>query len=415
MRLGAVAGILALSVSFAPAQDASQNFAGNWKLNFGQSSIASRFDIPTAFLSINQTADAIIAACSVHEGQPAVVMVYPTTGKPGHGEADGLTFTIATKWEGAALMASVIVGGRAEYTYFERWTKAADGKHLTIIRTTEDSGAQVESNLSYDYWGVAPPAPAVTQRVPPPLAAPPQTVSVAAAPDHTPAPIAAVSDHLSPPPQERPELIRRLPAPAQVDSPNGPEYVLPPGTRILLRMTNSVNTARTMPGDKIYLQTAFPVFASGKLVIPPGSYVTGVVTDSQRAGRVKGKSDLSFRFESLTLPNGTTRDFRSRPGSVDAGGRLDGEGKMIGESAKGKDVATIARTTTTGAGIGGLAGVAGEHGGMGVGIGAAAGAAAGLAAVLSSRGPDLAIPQGTTMEMVLDRELRFSESELVHR
>jgi type IV secretion system protein VirB10 len=411
MRLGAVAGILAISAAVAPGQDTSHNFSGNWKLNFSQSSVASRFDVPTAFLSVTQTADAMTAASSVHEGQPAVVVVYPTTGKPGHGEADGLTFTIATKWEGAALLASVIVGGRAEYTYFERWTKSADGKHLAITRTMEDAGAQVESSLAYDYWGAATPQPQVTQRVAP--VAPPQTVSVAAAPGGSPAPPAAVSDHLTPPPQERAELIRRLPAPAQVDSPNGPEYVLPPGTRILLRITNSINTARTMPGDKIYLQTAFPVFASGKLVIPQGSYVTGVVIESQRAGRVKGKSDLSFRFESLTLPNGTTRDFRSRAGSVDTGGRLDGEGKMIGDSAKGKDVATIARTTTTGAGIGGLAGIAGEHGGMGVGIGAAAGAATGLAAVLSTRGPDVSIPAGTTMEMVLDRELRFSDSELV--
>src|SRR5215472_16032238 len=281
MRLGILTGILAFSAVLAPSQDASRNFSGNSKLNFGQSSIASRFDVPTAFLSITQTADTITAACSVHEGQPAVVVVYSTTGKPGHSEADGLNFTIATKWEGSAMLSSVIVGGRAEYTYFERWTKSADGKHLTIIRTTEDSGAQVESNLSYDYWGPAPP----------------QTVSVAATPDHAPAPPAAVSDHLSAPPQEKAELIRRLPAPAQVDSPNGPEYVIPPGTRILLRMTNSINTARTMPGDRIYLQTAFPVFASGKLVIPQGSYVTGIVIDSQRAGRVKGKSDLNFRFE----------------------------------------------------------------------------------------------------------------------
>jgi hypothetical protein len=48
---------------------------------------------------------------------------------------------------------------------------------------------------------------------------------------------------------------------------------------------------------------------------------------------------------------------------------------------------------------------------MGAGIGAAAGAAAGLAAVLS-RGPDLVLPKGSTFEMVLDRNLRFKDSEL---
>ena len=55
------------------------------------------------------------------------------------------------------------------------------------------------------------------------------------------------------------------------------------------------------------------------------------------------------------------------------------------------------------------------HLGMGAGIGAAAGAVAGLAGVFGSRGPDVVIPQGTTMEMVLDRELRFTAAELSGR
>ena len=50
---------------------------------------------------------------------------------------------------------------------------------------------------------------------------------------------------------------------------------------------------------------------------------------------------------------------------------------------------------------------------MGAGVGAIAGAAAGLAVVLLTRGPDLILPQGTTVEMVLDRELRYDRRELV--
>jgi type IV secretion system protein VirB10 len=49
---------------------------------------------------------------------------------------------------------------------------------------------------------------------------------------------------------------------------------------------------------------------------------------------------------------------------------------------------------------------------MGAGIGAVGGAAAGLAAVLVTRGPDLILPKGTTLEMVLDRELRYEPREL---
>jgi len=49
---------------------------------------------------------------------------------------------------------------------------------------------------------------------------------------------------------------------------------------------------------------------------------------------------------------------------------------------------------------------------MGMGIGAAAGAVAGLAGVFGSRGKEVVIPQGTTMELVLDRELRYTDAEL---
>jgi hypothetical protein len=49
---------------------------------------------------------------------------------------------------------------------------------------------------------------------------------------------------------------------------------------------------------------------------------------------------------------------------------------------------------------------------MGVGVGAAAGAAAGLIGVLASRGPDAQLARGTTVEMVLDRPLAFTDDEL---
>ena len=49
---------------------------------------------------------------------------------------------------------------------------------------------------------------------------------------------------------------------------------------------------------------------------------------------------------------------------------------------------------------------------MGAGIGAAAGAAAGLVGVLLTRGPEAILARGTTMEMVLDRQLLFTLAEV---
>lgn len=193
-----------------------------------------------------------------------------------------------------------------------------------------------------------------------------------------------------------------------------PEIVVPAGTKIPLALVNSLSTKHSGEGDRVYLQTTFPVVIDGRIIIPRGSYVAGTVTEVKRPGKTKGKGELFLRFDSLTLPNGATRDFRARLGGADAeSGEFDREeGKIRGEGNKAGDAGTVAKATSAGAAVGGIAGSAAGHAGMGVGVGAAAGAAAGLAAVLLSRGPDLVLPKGSTFEMVLDRNLRFKDGEL---
>ena len=151
------------------------------------------------------------------------------------------------------------------------------------------------------------------------------------------------------------------------------------------------------------------------IVIPPGSYVIGTVTEVKRPGRVKGRAELYVRFDSLTLPNGVTRDFRSRLGSIDARGdeHLDKkEGMVQGDSNKGGDARTVGEIAASGASIGAIAGAAEGHAGMGAGIGGAAGAAVGLAGVLLTRGPGAVLAKGSTIEMVLDRPLTFGANEV---
>jgi hypothetical protein len=199
------------------------------------------------------------------------------------------------------------------------------------------------------------------------------------------------------------------------ETPPSGSYAVEPGTRILLNMINSVSTKTAAVGDRIYLETAYPILSNGKVVIPQGSWVQGTVTQVKRPGRVKGKGELYVRFDSLTLPNGVTRDFRGRIGAMDGRSTEDvdrEEGKIKAPGNKKGDATTVAQTAGAGAGVGTIAGAASGHYGMGAGIGGAAGAAAGLAGVLLSRGPDATLTKGTTMEMVLDRTLSFQDSEL---
>jgi type IV secretory pathway VirB10-like protein len=107
-------------------------------------------------------------------------------------------------------------------------------------------------------------------------------------------------------------------------------YLVETGTRIPLSMINSVSTKHAAVGDRIYLETVFPIMSDGRIVIPPGSYVAGTVTSVKRPGRVKGRGELYVRFDSLTLPNGVSRDFRARIGSLDGrAGELDNDGRNL--------------------------------------------------------------------------------------
>jgi type IV secretion system protein VirB10 len=130
---------------------------------------------------------------------------------------------------------------------------------------------------------------------------------------------------------------------------------------------------------------------------------------------VKGRGELFLRFDSLTLVNGVTRDFRARVGGIDGRGgeELDrNEGKISGEGNKAGDARTVGESAAAGASIGVIAGGASGHYGLGAGIGAAAGATAGLMGVLLSRGPDAVLAKGSTIEMVTDRPLYFEGSEI---
>ena len=204
------------------------------------------------------------------------------------------------------------------------------------------------------------------------------------------------------------------PAPA-AGAPAEKAFLVDIGTRVPLSMINSVSTKHSSPGDRVYLETTFPIIVDGRIVIPAGSYVMGTITDTHRPGKVKGRGEFRLRFDSLTLPNGVTRDFRASVSALDgrASDDLDKkEGTVRSEGNKSGDAINVGIAASSGASGGALIGLAAGRPGMGAGIGAAAGAAAGLIGVLATRGPDAVLAKGTTVEMVLDRQLTYASGEL---
>ena len=178
---------------------------------------------------------------------------------------------------------------------------------------------------------------------------------------------------------------------------------IPKGAHVLLRMMNSVSTRTAREGDFVYLQTAVPVAAGGQIILPANSYVQGVVSHAKRSGRVGGRAELGIRLETVTLPGGKAFKFAPRVTSVDAGEggqQVDAHESTVKEGgSKGQDVQRIAITAGTGAALGAMV----DRGWRGAGIGAGAGTAVGLATVLLTRGREVELRQGTTLDVVFDR------------
>ncbi len=184
---------------------------------------------------------------------------------------------------------------------------------------------------------------------------------------------------------------------------SAPAAEIPQGTHTLLRLVNSISTRTAREGDYIYFRTASPIAAGGAIVVPAESYVQGVVTHSVRSGRVKGRAELAIRIETLTLASGKVIKLTPKLAAVDSG---ETDQKVVGNenevkqgTSHGEDAVKIATTGGVGAAIGGMA----DRSWRGAGIGAGAGSAAGLATVLLTRGREVELRQGSTIDVVFER------------
>lgn len=187
---------------------------------------------------------------------------------------------------------------------------------------------------------------------------------------------------------------------------SAPAAEIPKGTHTLLRLVNSVSTRTAREGDYVYFRTSTPIVADGAIVVPAESYVQGVVTRSVRSGRVKGNAELGVRIETLTLASGKVVKLNPTLATVDSDGT---DQKVVGReneikqgTSHGADAAKIATTGGVGAAIGGLA----DRSWKGAGIGAGAGGAVGLATVLLTRGREVELRQGSTIDVVFERAVK---------
>jgi type IV secretion system protein VirB10 len=192
-------------------------------------------------------------------------------------------------------------------------------------------------------------------------------------------------------------------------------FTVPAGTKVLLSLKSAINTKTAQQGDGVYLISSFPVVGNTRVMIPVGVYVQGVVDRVVRPGRVKGRAQLDLHFTTMIFPNGQVVDvpgvLNSLPGSD--GPKVKGnEGTVEQAGNKGRDVGNVLKGAAIGAEGGVIGGAATGNVAKGAGYGSLAGAAAGTIYTLFTRGNDIVIPTGTSVEMVLQRPLVLQEAQL---
>src|ERR1700757_4729962 len=195
---------------------------------------------------------------------------------------------------------------------------------------------------------------------------------------------------------------------ASVASRVGP--VIPAGTKVALSLKQAISTKTAKEGDAVYAVTNFPVVQDERVLIPPGTYVQGKISHMQRGGHIKGRAEILIHFSSLIYPSGYTvmlpGALENVPGAEHATTKGE-EGTVRQDSDTGKKVETTAKTAGTGAAIGGLAG-----GWKGAGIGGGIGAGVGTAIGMLSRGADVRLEPGTSVEMVIRRDVPLDGKRL---
>jgi len=216
--------------------------------------------------------------------------------------------------------------------------------------------------------------------------------------------------------QDGPQLTPRNAVVVQQQAAGDPAPVqfltVPSVTKIPLTLKQGITTKSARPGDPVYAQTAFPITQNNQIAIPAGTFVQGEVLRVVRPGRVKGRAELQMSFTSMIFPNGYTimlgGSVQNTPGSTYTSMKGK-EGTIQGDSTKGKDVGTVVASSIPGAGIGAIA-----AGGKGAAIGAASGGMLGLATVLLTRGPEIQLGTGDSVEMVVESSIELDPAR-IHR
>jgi hypothetical protein len=160
---------------------------------------------------------------------------------------------------------------------------------------------------------------------------------------------------------------------------------VPAGTRILIRMVDSIDSTKQKTGYRFTATLETNLQIENTIVAPRGTTLYGRLAQASSAGRMSGSSELTLELTDVVI-NGTAYPL------------LTSTYEVKGKGEGGKTAKKVVGGAGLGALIGGIAG-----GGKGAGIGAVAGAAGGTAIAASKKGQQLEIPSESLLEFRLQQ------------
>jgi hypothetical protein len=159
--------------------------------------------------------------------------------------------------------------------------------------------------------------------------------------------------------------------------------VVPADSRITVVLDESIGSKISSTGQNFSATVSSPIEVDGRVAIPKGARVTGIVREAKSAGRFKGGAVLSLALASVSVGD-QSYDLRTTDHTQTSTGKGKRSAGMIGGGG------------AAGALIGGLAG-----GGKGAAIGAVVGAGGGTAGAGLTGNREIVLPAETPLSFKL--------------
>lgn len=160
---------------------------------------------------------------------------------------------------------------------------------------------------------------------------------------------------------------------------------VPAGTRILVRMIDSVDSEKNKVGDRFRASLEQDLSVGDTLVAPRGTDVYGRLAEAKEAGHIGGKSELRLELTDILINQ------QLQP-------IMSADYEVAGKSRGKQSAERIGGGAALGAVIGAIAG-----GGKGAAIGAGVGAGAGTAVQVLTKGQQVRVPSETMLEFRIEQ------------